>query len=282
MELRVNAAALPETAISFNYEELKKEILEKIEFYSTLVYTDDQIKEAKSDRAALNSLKKALNDERIRREREYMQPFKLFKSQIAELLEIIDKPCGIIDKQIKQYEEAQKAQKLETVKNLFAEIGFPERVKFDSIADPKWLNASVSLKSIKAELENRLERINGDLAVIEGLPFAFESSECYLETLDLSKAVHESKRLQEQAERKAAQEAARKAAQESAQQPETVRHEIIPDAPVNAHRGEDSPNTGEAVSVDRKWIRFQALLSEAEARALGNYLRSNNIQYKGC
>ena len=68
MELKMNEYQLPEQ-ILFNYEELKAELTEKVQHYETLVYTDDQIKEAKADRAALNKLKKALSDERIRREK---------------------------------------------------------------------------------------------------------------------------------------------------------------------------------------------------------------------
>ena len=68
MELKMNEYQLPEK-ILFNYEELKQELTEKVAHYETLVYTDDQIKEAKADRANLNRLKKALNDERIRREK---------------------------------------------------------------------------------------------------------------------------------------------------------------------------------------------------------------------
>ena len=64
MELKVNEYQLPEQ-ILFNYEELKAELTEKVQHYETLVYTDDQIKEAKADRATLNKLKKALSDERI-------------------------------------------------------------------------------------------------------------------------------------------------------------------------------------------------------------------------
>lgn len=91
MELKVNEVAVPEQ-ITFNYEELKQELTEKVSMYETLVYTDDQIKQAKADKANLNKLKKALNDERIRREREYMQPFNDFKQKINEIIGIIDKP----------------------------------------------------------------------------------------------------------------------------------------------------------------------------------------------
>ena len=92
MELKVNAVAIPEE-FTFNYDELKTELLQKASVYETMVYTEDQIREAKADRANLNRLKKALNDERIRREKEYMEPFNKFKMQIAEIITNCTRKC---------------------------------------------------------------------------------------------------------------------------------------------------------------------------------------------
>lgn len=89
MELKITELQLP-GKISFNYEELKQELTKKVKEYGSLVYTDAQIREAKADRANLNRLKKALNDERIRQERDFMKPFDEFKGQVREL-------CGIVD-----------------------------------------------------------------------------------------------------------------------------------------------------------------------------------------
>ena len=50
--------------IDWNFEELKKEITEKAEMYGSLVYTDENIKEAKADRAKLNKFIKFLEDKR--------------------------------------------------------------------------------------------------------------------------------------------------------------------------------------------------------------------------
>lgn len=123
MELRVNEVAIPER-IDFNYEELKAELTSKVSFYETLVYTDDQIKDAKADRVKLRKLKDALNSERIRREREYMQPFNVFKAQINEIIGIIDKPIAVIDEQVKAFDEKRKAEKQKAIEELFATIGF--------------------------------------------------------------------------------------------------------------------------------------------------------------
>ena len=140
MELKVNEVAVPEQ-ITFNYEELKQELTEKVSMYETLVYTDDQIKQAKADKANLNKLKKALNDERIRREREYMQPFNDFKQKINEIIGIIDKPVAVIDKQVKEYEEKQKSEKMEAIKEYWDNCDVPEGLSFEKIFDNKWLNA---------------------------------------------------------------------------------------------------------------------------------------------
>lgn len=121
MELRINDYQLPEV-IKFNFDELKAELTEKVHLYETLVYTDEQIKEAKEDRASLNRLKKALNDERISREKEYMVPFNEFKSKVAELVGIIDKASSTVDTQVKAYEEKQKADKKEKSRNSLKDV----------------------------------------------------------------------------------------------------------------------------------------------------------------
>ena len=63
MELKVKEFTFPEI-IEFNFDDLKNEITEKVSYYANLVYTDDQIKEAKADRAKLNKFVSALEDKR--------------------------------------------------------------------------------------------------------------------------------------------------------------------------------------------------------------------------
>ena len=215
MELRVNEVTIPEK-ISFNYEELKAELTEKVAFYETLVYTDDQVKDAKADRATLNKLKKTLNDERIRREKEYMQPFNEFKAQVNEIIEIIDKPIAVIDKQVKEFEDQKKANKQNAIEELFATIGFQNFVTLEKIWDPKWLNASVSMKSIEEQMRSRMYQIGDDVLTLHNLPeFGFEATEVYKQTLDINKAIKEAQRMAEIAKAKTEAEAKKKAAEEA-------------------------------------------------------------------
>lgn len=278
MELKINEVALP-APITFNYEELRAELLSKVSVYETMVYTEDQVKEAKADRAALNRLKKALNDERIRQEKDYMQPFNTFKAQVGELVKIIDKSVSVADKQVKEFEEQQKAEKLKAIEeywhSVLADNKVLEAVSFRQILDDKWLNASVSMKSIQGAIDGKLEQMVKDLAVIADLPsYSFEARECYMDTLDLAKAVSEANRLQEQAEKRAAWEAEQQERKEEATKPKTDIGKAIESTERQAFE--------RAVQHEpsRQWIGFQALLSADEARALGAWLRGNGIKYK--
>ncbi len=279
MELKINEVALP-APITFNYEELRAELLSKVSVYETMVYTEDQVKEAKADRAALNRLKKALNDERIRQEKDYMQPFNTFKAQVGELVKIIDKSVSVVDKQVKEFEDQQKQDKLLKIKEYFDGAfvygeAVNKNIPFEKILDSKWLNASVSMKSIQEAIDAKMAQMAKDLAVIADLPsYAFEARECYMDTLDLAKAVSEAHRLQAQAEKRAAWEADQQKRKEEATEPKTEIGKAIESTERQAFE--------RAVQHEpsRQWIGFQALLSADEARALGAWLRGNGIKYK--
>lgn len=283
MELRVNEVTIPEK-ISFNYEELKAELTEKVAFYETLVYTDDQVKDAKADRATLNKLKKTLNDERIRREKEYMQPFNEFKAHVNEIIGIIDKPIAVIDKRVKEFEDQKKANKQKDIEELFASIGFQSFVTLDKIQDPKWLNASVSMKSIEEQMRARMYQIGDDVFTLSQLPeFGFEATEVYKQTLDINKAIKEAQRMAEIAKAKAEAKAKKKAAEESRKAEEerkakeikeeqTVPHEqaVTPQEPVQSA---DS-------TQERMVVRFEVLLTTEDAYALKEFFKSRSIEFK--
>ena len=246
MELKIQPYA-PPGAISFNFDELKRELQEKVAVYQTLVYGNDEIKTAKADRAKLNKLKKALTDERIRQEREYLQPFNEFKAQIKELVGIVDEAVGGIDRQVKEYEEMQKEEKLEQILAIWNKSAVPDWLTPPQIIDEKWLNASVSLASIEAEITARLERVAEDLAVLGNLPeFAFEAAEEYKRTLDITTAINLVNRLSEMQRKKA----------------ETAPKTVEPDVAV------------------RTWVSFSAYMTVEDATALKEFFNSRNIEFE--
>lgn len=273
MELKITDFQAP-GKISFNYEELKQQIQTRAADYASLVYTDDQIANAKKDRADLNRLKKALNDERIRQEKEFLQPFNEFKAQVKELCDIIDVATTSVDKQVKEFEDQKKAEKLNSIEeywhSVLAADKIPAAVSFRMIFESKWLNASVSMKSIQEAIDGKVEQIRKDLDVVDSLPsYIFEARECYLDTLDLARAVSEAHRLQEQADKKAAWEA----------EQQKRKAEAAAVRPVQVMTNINDPDDIENIS-SRQWVSFQALLSVDEAKALGAWFRNSGIKYK--
>lgn len=194
-------------AIDWNFEELKEEITKKSSDYLNLVYSDDQIKDAKQDRTNLRKLVTALEDKRKEIKKEIMVPYDDFASKEKELVEIINGAIENIDTQVKGYEEGLRQEKLAKVKEIYKEcIGDLDRtIPFDKIFKESWLNVSTTLKSIKEEIITIWEKIDGDLKIInaENSPYIYEMKEEYLKDFDLMAAMAKKQQLEDTAKKKA-------------------------------------------------------------------------------
>ncbi len=213
--------------IDWNYEELKAEIQEKANYYKNLVYTADQVKIGKQDRAKFNKLKKALDGGRKTIKKRCMQPYTTFEKQMKELINILDEVVINIDTQIKGYEEEERQEKLEKVKEIYKKtIGDLDRtIPFEKIYKASWLNVSTTIKSITAEIAEIRDKVDGDLKVInaDASPYVFEMKEEYLKSFDLTAAMMKKQQLEETAKKKALFEEEQK--QKEAQRQQQLKEE---------------------------------------------------------
>jgi hypothetical protein len=281
MELRVEPVTFPE-AIRFNYEELKAEITSKVEMYKNLVYTgSDQIKDAKADRAALNKLIKAMSDERIRIKKDCLKPYDEFERKIRELTDIVNEPVQLIDKQIKEYEQTLKEEKRKDIEALFETIGFQAFVKLDMIWDEKWLNASVSMKSIEEKMRERMYQISTDLLTLNRLSeYAFEAVAVYKETLDMNRSIAEAQRMSDIAKQKAETEA-RKKAEEERRAKEAEEKKVYEKTAIISESVPEQQQPEHTVTEPEKMeVRFAALLTTEDALALKEFFQSRNIEFR--
>lgn len=271
MELKIKDYQLPDK-ISFNFEELKSELEAKVSVYSTMVYTEDQIREAKADKANLNKLKKALNDERIRREREYMIPFNAFKDQVNEIISIIDKPVLLIDKQVKAYEDKQKQEKMEQIKSLWDEMDVPVGLTLDKVFEDRMLNVSYGMNHVKQKMLDDIKRFNRDIETLSALPeFGFEATEVYKSTLDINKAIAEGHRLSEIAKKKAEHEAEQERLRKEAEFAKNMN------PPVEKFAEEEVVQN---VEPAKTWVKFAALMTVEQARELKRFFDERSIEFK--
>lgn len=276
--------------IQWNNEELKAEIAEKMRDYTGLVFTEDTIKDAKKDRAALNKLRTAFEDERKRIKRQCMAPYEQFETQVKELIALIDEPIRLIDAQIKEVEEQKKAQKRKDIEELFGSIGFQLFVTLDKIWDDKWLNATVPLSRIEEQMKSRMYQIGEDIAVIQKLPeFSFEAMEVYKKTMDLNKAIQEGQRLADIQKRKVAyeEEQRRKAEEEQRRRLEEENRRPAPAAPEEQKISVAGEKT-EAMDIDHTapgrqeeilCLDFRVWGTREQLLALRNYMKDNHLKF---
>ena len=158
----------------FNYQELKQQLQEKLNDYKGYLVTNENLTQAKSDRALLNKVKKAINDERIKVKNEVLKLYnETFEPQCKELTSLVDDVVTSIDNQIKAQEEIAKTEKKlgirEICKALVEKVDFiPDAEHFlDTVWNEKWLNKTYSLEDIRKDLEQSINQVKNDLSVIE-------------------------------------------------------------------------------------------------------------------
>lgn len=279
-ELKINEPKLPDS-ITWNYEELKAKITKMLSNYEKIIYTEDTISEAKADRASLNKLKKTINDERIRREKEYMKPFDTFKAQAKEICGLIDGASEKISDQVEGFEEKQKAEKKEKIVKLFEEkkSGVADWLSIDKIFNEKWLNKSTSMKSIEEEISSILEKITSDLETIKSLEaYSFEATDYYKRTLDLNGAIAEGQRLIDLQKRKEAEkekELQRQITLSEAQK--QMELGVQPEATV-AETVSEEVIIPEKISEPEFTFKFKITITKTQAIALSQFCKENNIK----
>lgn len=209
MEFQINTdlSTLPKV-IDFNFEALKDELDIKLDYYRSLVVTEDGIKAAKSDRAALNTLKRAVDDRRKEIKKQCLAPYEAFESKCKALTNMIDQASGSIDAQVKAFEEQEKSRKRAKIEASYCEqIGeLSELLPFELFFNPKWMNKTSSLQAVIDELTALVESSKKDIQAIRNMHLDHEAAvlSIYGKTRDLSAAMAENFRLQ-----RLAQEAAR-------------------------------------------------------------------------
>ncbi len=228
--------------IKWNKEELEAAVRHKIAAYQNVVYTEDNMKQAKADRAELNKLTKAIEERRKMVKKIINEPYEVFEAELKEIRALIQEPVGIIDRQVKAFEDQQKEEKKKSIQKSYDEVigDLADVLPFERVFDIRYLNQTYKLATAQAEVKAKVEKVRTDLETIDSLEskYKLNAKDVYIKTLDLSKALAENKRLsdleekleaekrrkaEEEAERKRLAEERRKAAEEKAKAEEEQR-----------------------------------------------------------
>lgn len=277
--------------IQWNKEELEAAVRAKIAGYENVVYTEENIKAAKNDRAELNKLIKAIEERRKQVKNIINEPYAVFEAELKEITALINEPVALIDQQVKAFEEKQKEEKKAAIKATYDEnIGdLAEVLPFEKIFDSRYLNQTYKLATAQKEIVDKIDTVKTDLETIDSLDskYKLNAKDVYIKTLDLSKALAENKRLADLEEkleadkrRKAEEEAERKRQEEIRKQKEaeeqakreaeeaerkTAEAKKAQEAAAEVEQTEPQSEMGKAIESIEKSAFAQAVAGETQA-----------------
>lgn len=205
-ELEVVVNQVP-GSITWNFEELKQNVSDKLSVYRNMQYSDDNIADAKKDLASLRKLSKAVNDKKIEIKKACMKPYDEIEKQAKELIALIGEPIDVIDEQVKEYTKRQKEKARKTIyeymNTQFAQFDqeISDKLK-EMVYDPAWENATAKKSDWMKLIESIAEQTKSDLDVIHGVEPEFESyaMESYKKNLTLSDAMTKVQEMRKQKE----------------------------------------------------------------------------------
>lgn len=283
--------------IEWNFDELKNELQEKTKDYATTVYTDDLIKEAKSDRAKLNKFITALEDKRKDVKKQCLKPYEDFEVKVKELVGIVNNAVCNIDGQVKGYEQKCRDEKKEKVMEIWSFLVSGELVNWlpaERFVKESYYNSSTTLKSIREEISALVEQTQSDLDTMRKADeYSFEMLEEYKVTHSLQKSLQlanelrakaEAKRIYEEQKAKELEERKSKAEADAAMK---LNANVTTEE--NKTVNQVQPATVEVVqpvinntvtAEARQWISFRANLTVEDAKALKAFFDSRNITFQ--
>ncbi len=211
--------------IDSNLDAVKASIESYIKDYENYAVSEDTVKDSKKLVSDLRKQQKALDAERMHIKKDWNAPFTEWEKKAKDVIALYDKPILLINDQLLKFEEDRKSKKRADIRVAYVEVvaaidmnnELEDYCPIEKIYDSKWENASVSMKSIKEEIQQKLEAVGMQIDTIRSMESEFEDKgmEEFKKTLNLQSAVQLMNQYKKQKEEiLARQEEERKAKEE--------------------------------------------------------------------
>ncbi len=242
-----------------------------------------------------------------------MKPYDDFEQKIKRLTVKIDEPITLIDAQVKEFERKRKEERREAIKEIYHELigDMEEYCELGRIYDPKWENATTTIKSIKDSISASIDSARTAVQTISGMQSdAVEKAlSIYKDSMDMAKAIsyinnyeqqkaeiirREEERRRRKEERKRQEEEARIRAQERAaiEREKAIREQVEREAEqarmeemLQAPFGDEmSDKAGDEVlpftQPDTRIVFYRVVATEEDIQAIDMSLDSIGVYYE--
>lgn len=275
-DLELSISELTLGSLTTNALQLRDYVGEVVKRYDAENYSDENIDQAKADKALLNKAAKELNDKRIKLEREWAQPFQEFKGIITETCQMLTQASSKIDKVVGEVEWKAKEAKRMMIHELWERKGvtlFP----LSKIWDERWLNKTKRLTSVEKEIGEKLLKVEADLDSFDALDE--EDREVarayYLDCFDLQRSLAYARVMRENKEKLKAEEQARRQAEAEAQA--TRAAYVAPTAEPVTTTEDEAPEVAIPEILERTMV---VRGTREQLIALADFMKSEGIWFK--
>ena len=265
-------------SLTTNAIQIRDMVKSALPMYDITNYNDENIDQAKKDKAALNKAAKALNAKRLEIEKEFMKPFGEFKEVVNETVKLIGECSAKIDTVVKQNEQQYKDKKKATIKTYFDGLNV-NLLDFNKVFKSEWLNKSASMKSVCSDVDAIFAKVENELSTLKGFGEDFDVLRTYyMDTLNIASTIQYANRLKEQRERA-------KAAEEARMKEETERAKQNPGNPfarISQQVTNEPPAFVEQAKVQEPELlmrTFTVTTTRENIIALGDFMNDNNIDF---
>lgn len=259
-----------------NASDLLPEIQNGLKHYDYVV-DENNYKQAKSDRTALNNLVKIVSDKRKQVENDVFAQWLQDKKDIMQVEKTIKAASDKLGAGIDEVDNAEKELKRNQIKELWLNMT-NNKYPFELVFEERYLNKSVKPKEIEESLNNKFLKAEEQLSFIEAsLPEdelqAEQVIQLFCKTLDLSKATE---RINEIKEAKAKLQEKVNAQIEQSKQAQMERENVAPSqSRLEAHESQSQ-------SQVRRYcvFRFEGSMEELQAfnPILNQFIREHNVK----
>jgi len=199
--------------------QVKEQVIQRVQTATSLVCTDETVKEVKKARAELNSEFKAWEEKRKEVKTAVMTPYEKFEAVYKDCVsDTYKKADADLKAKIDGVEKELKDKKAAEVREYFMEYLASKYIDFVTFEQAGInITLSASMKSLKEQAKSFIDKISDDLALIETQEHKAEILVEYKKTLNVSAAItgvtarfkaieDEKRRIEEAEERRAAEE----------------------------------------------------------------------------
>lgn len=271
-DLTLDVRELTLGTLTTNALQLRDHVATTLERYVPENYSEDNVDQAKADRAILNKAAKELNDRRIQLERDWNAPLQEFKSIIGDTVKMISEGSAKIDAVVKGVESKAKTEKRAAIEELWERKGIT-LLPLSKLWDDKWLNKTKRLPAIEKEIGEKLLKIEAELDTLAAVDT--EDGEVlrayYLDCLDLQRTLAYSATLKNNRQRLQEEQARRQA------EAQATREAYVAPTAEPAPTAYEAP---EAVVPEVLWRTMVVRGTREQLIALAEFMNAEGIWFK--